>query len=144
MLNSVSLIGRLTKTPTLQTTKNDKIFCRFTLAIRKVYKNSDGDYDNNFIQCIFWGSSAKQLVKQCEKGDTIAVWGALDTDSYQNKNGETVYQTTVIISDFRTVLSKKDEPSEHPYTPTYGSLEEELASITPGPPQPFTDDDYPW
>lgn len=93
MLNSVSLVGRLTDDPNLRYTSTGKAVANFRLAIQRPFKNQNGDYEADFINCVVWNKQAENLAQYMNKGSTIAVSGSLQSRSYENQNGQKVYVT---------------------------------------------------
>lgn len=77
MLNSVILIGRLVATPTLKVYDNDLTVTSIILAVDRPFKNHEGEFDTDFIKCVFWDVTAKNVTEYCKKGDCIAVRGRL-------------------------------------------------------------------
>lgn len=108
-MNNVTLIGRLTKDPTTRTfqSKNDGdvLQATFTLAVDRNAEEAD------FIRCIAYGKTAEIVEQYTEKGTRIGVTGHLRTDSYQHKDGYTVYTCDVIVDRFDFAdASKADKP----------------------------------
>lgn len=58
MLNQVVLVGRLTKEPEVTELENGKKVTNIVLAVPRSYKNEDGEYDTDFIDCVLWESIA--------------------------------------------------------------------------------------
>jgi single-strand DNA-binding protein len=108
MLNNWSGVGRLTKKPGVKIIGDNKAVCNFTLAVNRPYKDKDGEYQADFIQCQAWGSSAKFLADYIEKGALVAVTGAINTRSYDNDKGDRVYITEVNVSTVQSLEKKKD------------------------------------
>ena len=79
MLNSVVLIGRLVDTPTLKVYDNDLSLATITLAVPRAFKNHDGDVDTDFIRCVFWDVTARNVSDYCRKGDLVAVRGRIQS-----------------------------------------------------------------
>ena len=71
MLNQVVLVGRIVRNPELVETETDKKMSRITLAIPRSFKNMDGEYETDFINCILWDIAAKNTVEYCKKGDIV-------------------------------------------------------------------------
>ena len=95
-MNCVQLIGRLTSDPDLRYTREDnKPVCRFTLAVPRVYKqNGDADY----IRVVVFGKQAENVDRYLAKGRQAAVDGRIETGSYKDRDGKTVYTTDVIAA----------------------------------------------
>ena len=86
MLNYINIVGRLVKKPELVNTENGKTVSIITLAVTRSFKNMDGVYDTDFIDCTCWDSVAINTNEYCNKGDVIAVKGRLQTRKVDNKN----------------------------------------------------------
>ena len=110
-MNNVILIGRLTKTPEVNKTTNGKSYCQFTLAVNRTYKNADGTYGTDFINCITWGATADNLARYQAKGSQLAVEGSIEVGSYTNKDGTNIRTTTVNVSKVH-FLAKVEAPKE--------------------------------
>ena len=106
MLNNVNLCGRLTHDIDLRYTQSGKAVGSFSLAVNRNFKNSDGDYEADFINCTIWGKSAENLANFVSKGSLINVSGRLNTRNYDNKQGQKVYVTEVIVEQFDLLDSK--------------------------------------
>lgn len=101
-MNSVILIGRLARDPELSYTPNTQTAaCRITLAVDRPKRNGDAqgnDYvrSADFIRITVWGRQAETCDRYLSKGRQIAVMGRIQTGSYKNRSGETVYTTDVV------------------------------------------------
>lgn len=105
-MNIVVLIGRLTKDPEVLTTSNGHKRTYITLAVPRIYKNSDGEYQTDFIKCILWNSIAEHTCEFCCKGDLIGVKGRLETTTY-TKDDEVKYDTNVIAERVTFLMNRK-------------------------------------
>lgn len=106
MINSVTLIGRLTKSLEVKLISNGNVSARFTLAVQESFKSKNGEYATNFISCVIFGKAASNLAQHTQTGSLIAVDGRLKTGSYDNKQGQKVYTTDVIVEEFNLLESK--------------------------------------
>lgn len=114
-MNEVLLVGKLARGVDLRTTDNGADVARFTIKIRKPYKNIDGKYETDYIDCIAWRNLAKNLSEYCKKDDLIGIMGRIQIVRYNDKNGNKVYQKE-IVADKITFLAnsnKKEEPTTH-------------------------------
>lgn len=110
MLNSVTLVGRLTRDPEVKINKKTKKSrCFITLAVGRTYKNAEGNYDADFIDVTVWDQLADNLGEYCHKGDIIGVKGRIETSSYDDENGEMKKSTVVIAEKISFLSSKKEE-----------------------------------
>lgn len=108
-MNRVCLNGRLTKDIDLRYTQNNVAVASFTLAVQRKFKNQNGDYESDFINCIAYKSTAELLSKYTGKGDLIGIEGRIQTRSYDDKNGKKVYVTEVIAENVEFLANKKEE-----------------------------------
>lgn len=111
-MNRVTLIGRITKDIELKTTTTGKSVATFTLAVNRDYKNANGEYDADFINCVAYGQQAETISKYVHKGDRFGVDGKLNTRNYEKQDGSKVFVTEVIVNSFEFLESKKDKPTE--------------------------------
>ncbi len=79
MLNQIVLVGRLVKKPELKQTENAKKYSFITLAVPRSFKNANGEYDTDFIDCILWDHVASSTVDYCDKGDIVGIKGRLQS-----------------------------------------------------------------
>ena len=87
MLNQVVLVGRLVRNPELRTTDSNKSVTTITLAIPRSFKNMNGEYDTDFLDCTLWTGIAENTAEYCKSGDTIGVKGRLQTWLIENEDG---------------------------------------------------------
>ena len=104
MLNQVILVGRLVRTPELQLTDNGKKWSMITLAVNRGYKNQNGEYDTDFLDCSLWTAIAENTAEYCKSGDIIGVKGRIQTRLIDNEDG-TKHKKMEIIADKVTFLS---------------------------------------
>ena len=105
MLNQTVLVGRLTKDHEVKETENGKKVLELTIAVPRSYKNANGEYDTDFIQCVLWNGIAENTAEYCKKGDLVGIKGRLETDNYETKEGEKRY-TTKVIAEKNNILIK--------------------------------------
>ncbi len=116
-MNIVSLIGRTTKEVELRRTGEGKAVAHFTLAVNRDYKNEQGEYDADFINCVAFGKQGETISEYVHKGDKFAVVGKLKTGSYETSDGKTVYYTDVIVEKFDFLESKKQNNTSGGFAP---------------------------
>ena len=107
-MNKAILVGRLTRDPEVKYTtgENATAIARFSLAVNRKFKNADGDYEADFINCVAFGKSAEFVEKYFNKGMAMGVVGRIQTGSYTNKDGQKVYTTEVVVEETEFVESK--------------------------------------
>lgn len=104
MINQIVLVGRLVQTPELKVTENGKNVSSITLAVPRAYKNIDGEYETDFIDCTLWTGIAENTAEYCKTGDVIGVKGRLQTKMIEKEDG-TKYKRVDIVAERVTFLS---------------------------------------
>lgn len=107
-MNKVSLVGRITRDIELRTTASGLSVCTFTLAVNRRFKNAEGNYEADFINCVAWRQSAELLAKYFNKGSMVGLVGSIQTRNYE-KDGHKVYVTEVAVEEVHFVESKKEQ-----------------------------------
>ena len=105
-MNQVNLIGRITKKPEIRYTQNNKGVCEFNIAVNRI-----GQDQADFITCVVWDKQADNLCKYQDKGNQIAVSGALRVDTFE-KEGQRKYKTYVLVNNIEYLGTKKDENAQ--------------------------------
>ena len=110
-MNKVILMGRLTRDPEVRYSQGESplAIARYTLAVdRRFSRNNGGDNQQtaDFISCVAFGRSGEFAEKYLRKGTKIAVSGRIQTGSYTNRDGQTVYTTEVVVEDQEFAESK--------------------------------------
>lgn len=125
-MNKVLLIGRLTKDPEKKSTDKGTSVVSFSVAVQRKYKNADGNYDADYINCVAWRTTADFIANYFTKGQRIGVVGSLTTRSYEVE-GKKRFVTEVNVDEAEFVESKekKTEPKQTDL------FEEELKDFKP-------------
>lgn len=117
-MNNVVLIGRLARDPELSYTPNTQTaVARFTLAVDRPRRNGE-DQGADFIRIQVWGRQAENADRYLSKGRQVAIHGRIQTGSYKNRDGETVY-TTDVVADNVEYLGGGQQQQQHQTTATY-------------------------
>ena len=109
-INSVVLVGRLTKDPELRKTSTGTSVCQFTCACdRKNYSKDkkDNQQTADFISCVAWRQKADFLANYATKGTLIGVEGSIQTRSYEDQTGRKVYVTEILADSVEILESRK-------------------------------------
>ena len=104
-MNSVNLVGRLTRDPEVRYTDGGKSVAKFTVAVDRRFKQ-EGGQAADFISCVAFGKTAEFVEKYFKQGNKIGVEGRIQTGSYTNKDGVKVYSTDVAVENVEFVESK--------------------------------------
>lgn len=94
-MNSVQLTGRFTRDPDVRYTDGGSTVARFTLAIDRRYKAENGP-TADFVGCVAFGKTAEFIEKYFQKGMKMELNGRIQTGSYTNQEGQTIYTTDVV------------------------------------------------
>ena len=92
MINRVVMVGRMTRDPELRRTGNGAAVTSFTLALNRNYNSADGQ-QADYISCVVWNKVAENVAQYCAKGSLVGVEGRLRSRSYDNAQGQRVYET---------------------------------------------------
>ena len=126
-MNKVILMGRLTRDPEVRYSQGESplAIARYTLAVdRRFNRGNAGDNQQtaDFINCVAFGKTGEFAEKYLRKGTKIAVTGRIQTGSYTNKEGQTVYTTEVVVEDHEFAESKNSNSgAEGAYAGNTGS-----------------------
>lgn len=144
-MNNVSLVGRLVRDPEVRYGQNESVsVAKFSLAVERKWKR-DGEPTVDFINCTVFGKSAEFTEKYFRKGMRVAITGRIQTGSYKNKDGQTIFTTEIIVESQEIAQSKSEsnegstannaEAGKSPY----GSSGDDFMSIPEG-----TEDELPF
>ena len=121
MMNQIILVGRVAQNPELHLTENGIKKSELVLAVPRSYKNTDGEYETDFFDCILWTVVAEAANEYVKVGDVVGVKGRVQTRMIEKEDG-TKYKKVEIIAERVTFLSSKsskdnaievsDEPPE--------------------------------
>lgn len=113
-MNSVILIGRLTRDPELvYTPSNQTAVTHFSIAVdRPTAQGKERQAD--FIRITTFGKQAENCDRYLHKGKQVAVNGRIQTDSYKNKEGQTIYTTDVIANNVEFLGSSQQGTPRQP------------------------------
>lgn len=87
MLNRITIMGRLTRDPELRRTSSGLPAASFAIACERDYTAKDADRETDFFDIVAWRSTAEFVEKHFSKGRMIALTGRLQTQSWQDKEG---------------------------------------------------------
>lgn len=137
MINNVTLIGRLTKDVELKRTPSDIAAAQFTIACNRNFKNANGEYDADFVNCVMWREQAERFVNWTKKGNLVAIVGRIQTRNYEGTDGRRIYVTEVVAENFQ-ILEKRDNSGNQ------NSMMEQMPPSHASNPMDISDDDFPF
>lgn len=112
-MNRVVLAGRLTADPDIRHTE-DLAFARYRLAVDRRVARNYGEQTADFINCVAFGKRAEFAEKYLHKGIKIMISGRIQTGSYKDKEGRTVYTTDVVVEEHEFCESKGAQVEAQP------------------------------
>lgn len=117
-MNNVQLVGNLTRDVDLRYSQgeNANAFARFSVACQRRYKNSEGNYEADFINCVAFGKTAEFISKYFQKGSKIGLTGEIRTGSYTKEDGTRVYTTDVYVNNVEFVSARSGGDQPHTQT----------------------------
>lgn len=110
-LNSVQLMGRLTKDPELRFTQNQTAVATFTLAVDRDYQSGGSERQVDFVEVVSWRKTAEFVSKHFHKGQMMALHGSLQSRKWQDKDGNNRVSWEVIADSVYFCGDKKADNS---------------------------------
>lgn len=107
MLNQLVIVGRLVKDPEIKETESGKKVSNITLAVQRSYKNENGEYDTDFIDCTLWNNVANTTADYCRKGDLLGVKGRVCSSIDENN-----IKSMNLVAERVTFLSSRSNEKE--------------------------------
>ena len=114
-MNSVALIGRLTRDPEIRYTGDQMAIATFSIAIDRPPRR-DGTRETDFPRITVFGRQAENCEKYLKKGRMVGVTGRIQTGSYTNKNGDKVYTTDIVADRVEFLEKPETTPTAAPET----------------------------
>lgn len=115
MINSITLIGRLTKDPTIKTTQSGVSVATFNLAVERNFRNPQGEKETDFIPVVAWRGLADTITKYCHKGNMLAISGRLQVRNYEDNKGIKRTIAEVIASDCQFLTTKNESERQQSF-----------------------------
>lgn len=111
-MNTVMLVGRLAQDIEVKKLESGKDVTKVSLAVSRSYKNPDGIYEVDFIDCVLWQGLANNTHDFCKKGDTVGIRGRLQTNEYEKDNVKHKVMEVIVEKITFLFSSKKLEEAE--------------------------------
>ena len=120
-MNKVLLMGRLTRDAEIRYSQGESqtAIARFTIAVdrRNRREGSNNEQTADFIGCVAFGRQAEFLERYGRKGTKFVVEGRIQTGSYNNKDGQRVYTTDVVVETLEFAESKSSSGNDGGFAP---------------------------
>ena len=98
-MNNCVMVGRLTKDIDFKV-NGENMTAKFTIAVNRDFKNKNGQYDADFINCTAFGKRAETISKYFTKGQQVCVKGPWRTGSYNAQDGTKRYTNELLVEGF--------------------------------------------
>lgn len=117
-LNKAQVIGNVTRTPELKTTKGGQSVCTVGVATNRYWKDANGDKKDEaeFHNIVVWGKLAEICTQYLKQGTKVFFDGRLQTRNWEDESGVKHYRTEIVAQDMIILTPKGDGPSE-PFIP---------------------------
>ena len=115
-------VGRITKDIELRYTQSNLAVAKFTIAIDRKYKGDNAERATDYIQVVVWRLAAENVSKYCSKGSLVGITGAIQTGSYDDKDGKRVYTTEINADSVQFLDSKKDTFNDQDSRDVYNDI----------------------
>lgn len=138
-MNRIIITGNICNDLEIKTSGETKIL-NFTVAVKRKYKNKDGEYDTDFIRCVSFNNQAGFISNYFKKGSPILVEGALQTNQYETEAGEKRTSFDVVVDSIDFFGGKKQETSSDTPNPSFEQTMEQNGvpfNTNPGDDLPF-------
>lgn len=106
-LNSVVMIGNLTRDPELRYTPSGVPVCTLRLAVSRNFPNQQGEVEADFFNVIVWRNQAEKCAEYLTKGRQVAITGRLQSRSWEGPDGQK-RSTVEIVADRVVFLGRRD------------------------------------
>ncbi len=128
------IAGNITRDPELRSTPNGASVCSFSVAVNRVYRDSNGEQKEevSFIDCSAWGKLGEMIGQYAKKGSGVLVSGRLSQRSWEDKNGGGKRsRTEIVVEDFNFTGSARDNNGSNYSAPTSSSNDDEASASVP-------------
>ncbi|MDV8644373.1 single-stranded DNA-binding protein [Streptococcus pneumoniae] len=85
----------------------------------------NGEREADFINCVIWRQLAENLANWAKKGSLIGVTGVIQTRSYDNQQGQRVYVTEVVASNFQLLESRNSQQNTQGHQDHHGGYQKQ-------------------
>ncbi len=115
-LNSVNIMGNLTRDPEMRYTPGGKAICNISIANNRIYtKNGEKVTEVSYFDVEVWGAMAENCAKYLSKGSGIIVEGRLRQDRWE-KDGKMQSRVRISASNIH-FMPKKNTGASEPQAP---------------------------
>lgn len=114
-MNVLTVSGRLGQNAEVRNLKENKKVANFSVAIQREYKNSDGKYEADFFDCVYF-NAPDFVIPRLEKGTRVLINGHIRKESYEKdgvkKSVAKIFVSRIEFLDKKEVVEEKEEVFE--------------------------------
>ena len=99
-MNKTMLTGRLVKDVELKHTQGGSAIATATVAVKRGYKNKEGEYECDFPRIKAFGKTAEFFANYFKKGDAVEICGSIQTGKYEDNDSKTIYTTDIVADGY--------------------------------------------
>lgn len=111
MANKITLVGRFTKDPEINSSMGGFKKTQFSIASKSKAKDESGDFKTDFFTCTAWRERAETIANFCKKGDLVYIVGYMTSRDYEDKDGTKKTFWEVNVEDIEFLTSKAERMS---------------------------------
>jgi len=112
-LNKAQIIGHLTQAPEIRQTPNGQMVGDLNIVTRQSFINASGQTQTgiSYINVVVWRGLAEICDKYLKKGSQVFVSGRIQTDDWEDQEGQKRYKTRVVADDLILLDPKMPHPA---------------------------------
>ena len=144
MLNSVVLVGRLTRDPELRYAASGAPIARFSLAVDRIGKGPSGEKQTDFIRISCFNKQAELVANYLQKGALVGIEGSLRINVVPQADGSKREYAEVTCNRVTFLSSKRETASADAEGNEFSGFGEVVATTRPAQIRDDEDDDVPF
>jgi single-strand DNA-binding protein len=115
-VNKVILVGNLGKDPEVKYLDSGVAVANFSLATTENYKNKEGERvsQTEWHNIVLWRGLAEVAEKWLKKGSSVYIEGKIKTRKWEDKDGNTRYNTEILADNMTMLGGKSNTDSTSP------------------------------
>jgi single-strand DNA-binding protein len=141
-INSVVLVGNLTRDPELRHTPSGMAVCSLRLAVntrRKDQASGEWTEKPNYFDITVWGQQGENCAQYLAKGRQVGVQGRLEWREWEAQDGSKRQAVEVVADSVQFLGSRGDSEGGAQYVPAAAAAQASDADFASG-----SDDDIPF